>query len=106
MKVKTFLKEHKAEIVGVAVGTGIAVTAGVVGYNMGRFKTIKLWDKVIDSNEIALLMNASTSGADSAFGWITTDGVLAENLGKLGEKMIIDGAEGIKFTHFLAYGKE
>ena len=105
-KVKTFVKEHKKELLA---GLGLVVVGSVVGYNGYKFKRRLTGDIKLEYKPIIdVLVDGQVRYNDK--NWIST--IISNNiykpeeLGKLGEEIIESCSNGQnpEFTHFIAIG--
>lgn len=107
-KVKTFVKEHKKELL---VGLGLVVVGSVVGYNGYEFKRRLTGDFKLECKPIKdVLVDSQVKYNDKK--WLSTvvsDNVYKpEDLGKLGEEIIesCSNRQKPEFTHFIAIGPD
>lgn len=106
-KTKEFVKKHHTEIEVAA-----AIVATTVGCLAGVYCAHKIEVKRIKSNEaMNIIFNVLGDIPDGApirvYGGIIRAGLNPKELGKLGEQMIVEGADALNdaFTHFIAIKK-
>lgn len=102
-KAKEFYEKHEATI---HFGASL-LAVGAIGYCLGSCKYAEKWFVSNDSLEYTLkdAQNKYTKGMTLYTGGHAS-GLTPSDLGKLGEKMMLTGAEeGMKFTHFIAIGE-
>ena len=113
-KVKTFLKEHKSDIItGIVVCAGGAIGGGIA-YHLGwtdclKRTGIKSGDIIITDNKMINFFNdavaAYPKGRKVNIGTIYDGAIPIEKLGELGERLKEIGApDGCELTHFLVMG--
>lgn len=107
-KMKKFWEEHKKEVIVGAVGAGVLVLGGVIGYEKGFKKGILYTAECLEnSGGIWTVLRDIPNGTNvDIFTGISDTPFTAEELGKLGERMIEEGATAQHvFTHFIALGE-
>lgn len=103
--VKNFLKEHKTDILLIALGGAIGVTGYHFGYKQGCASNALLKDGIVD-NVLKDCMKLYDNHP-AVFGGIDKDGIPIDKLGVVGEEMMKLGIspERNKATHFLVFGE-
>lgn len=104
-EIKTFVKENKKKILVI----GLMGLAGAAGYKVGVNKSYKSLDALVKNDLLGdvIIDAVKKYPKDMCLfkGWRFPEyAIKPQNLGELGERIILDGGADDVFTHFIAIG--
>lgn len=105
LKVKEFVTKHKDEIIGFALGAGVAAIGVAVGYKIAYEEFADL-PFVKDENIAKVLTDADCKSVVFTGIREVNSGLKVDDMGELGEAIKECCGEKCEFTHFIAIGEK